>query len=183
MVLARNGNHRAAFRVTMNHDPILASPRNVQELHRQMDIQRTTWRVQRIGWWVLLLFSLAGVIGLLGQGPLAKVTDRTGDAEVNYELVLRGEGDSIVRYDLPSRDGRAVIALPARYMEAAEISAIQPETVAAFTGPDSQFFVFAAPYARAQVSMKIRARRIGWLDFTPHVNGRPLTTRHPLVLP
>jgi len=55
--------------------------------------------------------------------------------------------------------------------------------VATFTGPHGQFFVFTAPYARAHVSMKIRARRIGLLDFTPRVNGEPLKTRRPLVLP
>lgn len=180
---SRNEDRRAACRVTLSRDPLLDAPRNIQELKRQTDMQSTTWRIQRIGWWGFLLFSLAGAVGLLGQGPLAEVTGRTGEAQVRYDWMLRREGDSVVTFDIPGRNGRAVITLPARYMEATEISAIQPQPWATFTGPDRQFFVFSAPYGRTTVRLTIRARRIGLLDFAPSVNGQPLDTRRPVVLP
>jgi len=180
---ARNGNLRAAFRLVMSMEPLLDAPRSVQELNRQMDVQKATWRTQRIGWWVLLLFSLLGLAGLLGGGPLAKTTAHSGNTEVEYEYILRREGDSTVTFDMAALDGRAVVTLPLRYLEAAEIVDIQPEPIAVFSGPDAQTFVFAAPHERTSVSLRIRARQIGQLKFTPNVNGQAVPTRLPVVLP
>lgn len=171
----------------MSKDPFLDAPRTVQDLHRQMDVQTTTWRIQRIGWWVLLLFSIAGAAGVLGRGPLAETTAQTsaqtGGTQLRYERVLRREGDSWLRFDMASQGGQATISLPQKYMEVIEITDIQPEPAESFTGPEGLSFVFAAPHERAQIRMKIRPHRAGFLDFAPTVNGEPLNTRRPLVLP
>ncbi|HLU91962.1 MAG TPA: hypothetical protein VKZ46_05190 [Pedomonas sp.] len=179
----------------MSTEPFLDAPRSVQELHRQMDVQTTTWRIQRIGWWVLLLFSLAGAAGVLGGGPLAETTARTGartgahtdaqagGAQLRYERVLRRGGTSWLHFDMAARGGQAMISLPPEYTQAVEITDLQPEPAESFTGPEGLVFVFAAPHERAQVRMKIRPRRAGLLNFAPIVNGEPLNARHPLVLP
>src|SRR5690606_40049077 len=71
---------RLAFRWRMSTEPFLDAPRSVQELHRQMDVQTTTWRIQRIGWWVLLLFSLAGA---------ARSEEHTSELQSRENLVCR----------------------------------------------------------------------------------------------
>lgn len=179
----RNRSNAAAFRLVMANDPILDAPRTVQDLHQQMDIQRATWRVQRVGWWVLLVFSIAGLVGFLGDGPAVTTTARSGDAAVQYDLVVRRDGDAHVKFEIPSKRGHAVLTLPAGYMERVEIVSLQPEAVVAFSGPEAHSFVFSAPYGRTQVTMKLRPRRIGLLEFDPRANGQPLPTHHPLALP
>lgn len=167
----------------MATDPILDTPRCVQDLHQQMNIQHATWRIQRIGWWVMLAFSLAGLAGLLGDGPLLVATAQSGEAEVKYNLVLRRQSDAHINFAIPSQRGRAVLTLPASYLEAVELDGIQPEPVVAFSGPDGQTFIFSSPQPRAQVTLKIRPRKIGPLKFAPAVNGLALPTHYPLVLP
>ena len=179
----RNRSTAAAFRLVMANDPILDAPRTVQDLHQQMNIQRETWRIQRVGWWILLLISIAGLVGFLGDGPVAMTTARSGDAAVQYDLVTRRDGDAHVRFEIPSRRGRAVLTLPSGYMEEVEIISLQPEPIVAFSGPDAHTFVFLAPHGRAQVALKVRPRKVGVLEFDPRVNGQALPTHHPLVLP
>lgn len=167
----------------MATDPILDSPRRIQELHQQMDVQRATWRVQRVGWWIMLLFCVCGFLGLLGSGPLVSVTARSGEAVTTYDLVVRRGGDATVSFEIPSKGGRATLTLPSSYMEVARLQNIQPTPIVAFSGPEAHTFVFAAPHNRATVSMTVRPRQIGPLEFAPRVNGQALPTHYPLVLP
>lgn len=167
----------------MATDPLLAAPRSVQELHRQMHIQRATWRVQRIGWWLLLLLALAGLAGLLGNGPLAETVARSPNADVHYDLLVRRGSDALIRFDLRDQRSLTTLTLPSRYIEAVEITKMQPEPMTAFGEPDTYTFIFAAPNADARLLMTIRPRRVGVLEFLPRINGQPLPTRLPLALP
>lgn len=168
----------------MTTDPILDAPRDIQELHRYKHIQQATWRAQRVGWWVLVLITLAGLAGLFGNGPLAKTSTRLGPIEAQYEFILRREADAVITFDTPApASGRASLTLPASYLDAVKISSIQPEPLAAYASKDGQTFIFAAPEARTRIRLTIRPRHIGWLDFAPQINGHPLPPRSPLVLP
>lgn len=179
----RNRTKAAAFRLVMAKDPILDAPRTVQELHRQMDIQRATWRVQRVGWWVLALLSIAGLAGVFGDGPVATTTARSGEASAQYDLIMRRDSDVHLQFEIPSQRGRAVLTLPSGYMAQVEIAGLQPEPIVTFSNPEAHTFVFSAPFGRALVAMKVRPRKSGSLAFDPRLNGQALPTYHPLVLP
>ena len=45
------------------------------DLDQDIDFQQRSWKVQRVGWGLMVLFVLAGLSGLLGTGPLSNVTD------------------------------------------------------------------------------------------------------------
>ena len=167
----------------MTTDPILEAPRTIAELRRLEPIQRTTWRVQRVGWWVLLTVTIAGTLGLLGGGPLSRTETRQGGATVRYDAVLRRQADTDIVFDIPSSAGRARLTLPARYMDAVEIADIQPAPLAAYATQRGQTFLFLAPRAHARIRLTVRASSIGWLDFPPVVNAPVLPTHPPLVLP
>lgn len=167
----------------MSTDPILDTPRCVQDLQSQMGIQETTWRAQRIGWWVMLLFSLCGFLGVLGNGPLARTTTQSGQTEVDYEYILRKQRQTTVTFHMAEHNGHAVLTLPRSYLEAADITDVQPDPVATFSGPETMTYVFPAPEGRTWVRLNVQPQQIGVLDFAPRANGQPLPTRSPFVLP
>lgn len=167
----------------MATNPILDAPRNVQELHRQAGIQQTTWRVQRVGWWVLLLICLSGVLGAFGDGPLSKADVHDEAARLRYEILLRRQSDTSVTFDIPSSSGRVSLTLPASYLEQIDISDIQPTPLVTYSTAEGQTFVFLSPHAETRVRLSIRAKHAGWLNFAPIVNERAISPRYPLVLP
>lgn len=167
----------------MTTDPILSAPRSVQELHRDMPIQRATWKVQRIGWWVLVLMVLTGLAGLFGEGPIARTTARSANAAVQYDRVVRRGADSLIRFDVQARRDTVTLTLPSAYLDAVELEALQPEPVAGYGGQETYTFVFAARDRQARILLKVRPRHVGPLDFAPRLDGQLVPTHSPFALP
>lgn len=63
------------------------------EISEDVDFQRKSWRVQRVGWVVMLLIAAAALLGLFGDGPLAS-------AEAGAE-----SSGLVVRYQRFTREG------------------------------------------------------------------------------
>lgn len=67
------------------------------EIRQDEAFQRREWRFERIGWGVLTLFVLAGLLGLLGKGPLSWATASAGDVvAVEHSSITRVEADDSV---------------------------------------------------------------------------------------
>ena len=49
----------------------MATQREDLELETDESFQRNEWRIQRVGWIVWSLVIIAGLIGLLGSGPMS----------------------------------------------------------------------------------------------------------------
>lgn len=49
------------------------------EIEEDLDFQRRMWRLQQIGWALLVLVVVAALLGLFGKGPLSRaVASRVG---------------------------------------------------------------------------------------------------------
>lgn len=59
------------------------------EIGQDLTFQRREWRVQRVGWSVILLIVIAGLIGLLGLGPLGWADATVGPLSVTYQRFVR----------------------------------------------------------------------------------------------
>jgi hypothetical protein len=67
------------------------------ELNQDLRFQRRMWAVQRIGWAVMALVVLAGLLGLFGPGPLSSAT--AGKEE--GPLLVEGY-ERFVRFRIPT---------------------------------------------------------------------------------
>lgn len=117
------------------------------DIGQDMDFQRREWRFQRAGWVLIGLLVLAGLLGLLGRGPLSK--EQTGDVNVplwaEFYSVDHYQADSELKLHL---QGQAVtsdtlrLSLNQSYLERIDLQRIQPEPSGQELGSDRVIFVF-----------------------------------------
>jgi hypothetical protein len=60
------------------------------ELQTDESFQRNEWRIQRVGWIVWFLVIVAGLIGLLGSGPMShqEISAADGSLAIGYDRYL-----------------------------------------------------------------------------------------------
>ena len=64
------------------------------QINEDIEFQKKEWNWARLGWVLMLIIALAGLLGLFGQGPLSKSTARAGGIEVEYERCAQFLRDS-----------------------------------------------------------------------------------------
>lgn len=111
-----------------------------------MPFQRREWVVQRIGWVLIGLVLLAGMLGLFGRGPLAHRTSANPALRVEYEWLTRRDSQTSWKLTplAPPVDGRYRVALDANWAQHFHIHAIQPQPVSARLAGGRWMYVFDA---------------------------------------
>jgi hypothetical protein len=138
--------------------------------------QRREWVLQRLGWALMGLVLLAGVLGLFGGGPLAHRTSANVALAVEYDWLTRR--DSQTTWKLTPRtspvDGRHRVALDANWAQHFRIHAIQPEPESARLAEGRWVYVFEVREQRGQpIVFHVEARKTGPLEGSIVFNDAP----------
>lgn len=102
------------------------------ELEQDLDAQRREWRFERAGWCVIAVVMGAALLGLFGDGPLARVgrSSARGDLSIEYDRVARSGAESHLAIRLgpdPSGDTLATVVVGRELLEAVDVERITPE--------------------------------------------------------
>jgi hypothetical protein len=110
--------------------------------------QRREWRVDRVGWVVMGLILVAGLLGVWGGGLLGNVTATGSDGRmcVDYDRFVRNLGQSSLIVTFPpgsAEQGMISMSIDQQYLTANEVESTtpQPDSVTAREGR----FVFEFP--------------------------------------
>src|SRR5437870_1413168 len=111
------------------------------EVAQDLEFQRHSWRVQRVGWAALALLIGAALLGLLGKGPLCRTTAAVpaGDLRVDYERFGHFHTDAALRIEAvpaPGGDGRLRLWVDREYLEGVQIQHVLPQPDRVETAPD-----------------------------------------------
>ncbi len=121
--------------------------------------QQREWRFERIGWVVMAVLLVAGLLGLLGYGPLSRTQAGTpGTLTVDYDRLQRASAPSEYRFHATptlARDGQLRLRFDNALLAEIELNSVLPEPVQMRSGPGYTEFVFAmdpadGPPARLQ---------------------------------
>ena len=121
--------------------------------------ERREWRIERIGWVVMAALLAAGLLGLLGYGPLSQVqAGEPGTLSVDYDRLQRASAPSEYRFTVAPtlvRDGELRLRFDDTLLDEVDIKSIIPEPKQVRSGPGYTEFVFAmdaaeGPPARVQ---------------------------------
>lgn len=119
---------------------------------------RKSWKVERLGWMLLALFLLAGVLGALGPGLLSGVK-AGGPLLVEYDRFGRYETPGALRVRLPK--GARNLWIENRWLKDVEVQSVRPEPVRVEARPGWTVYSFVA-------EEDVEAR----LDVVHHSSGR-----------
>lgn len=110
------------------------------------------WKVERIGWGVMLLFVLAGLSGVFGRGPLSRATAEApdGSMRVEYERFARNHTPGMLAVTLRGAalvPPRATVWLSRELTDALPVSRVVPQPVSTTPRADGTLYTFDVPAA------------------------------------
>lgn len=160
------------------------------EINQDLDTQRNTWAIQRIGWAGMALIVLAAVAGLFGSGPLARktVVDDLQLLRLEYDRFGRYEGELFLRLDLTpeaTKTDRVTVWIDRTYWTNHAIEQITPEPVSSSIALDGFLYTFEVGTQRAPAAIifRLRPEYLGALDGHIRVNDQGSLTFHQFIFP
>lgn len=148
---------------------------------------RREWVVERVGWTLVTLFVLAGLVGLLGSGPLSWATTQDDAAVVvTYDTVTHYEADESITLTLhPAAvaDDTVAVELSGPWVGGVDIQGIWPEPSAQRLVPGGVVLEFdVAEPGTLEATITYRAQEYGTLD-AELAAGSDVVTFSQLVIP
>jgi hypothetical protein len=116
------------------------------------EFEQRWWRIEKIGWGVMLVFVLLGLSGLFGRGPLSRTTAEApdGSASVKYERYAHNHTPSEVAVTLRRaalQPPHATVWLSRELTDGMPVSRVIPEPVSAAPRADGTLYTFDVPTA------------------------------------
>lgn len=129
------------------------------ELGNKLDIQQREWRVQRVGWVVLLLTITLALLGLFGSGPFsnARAGDPAGPLAVDYRRFVRQDAPSTLTFEIgPGQvtNGSVEVWLDSDFLHGVDVSKITPAPTEVRVDDDRLIYQFAAEDFTSPVQVK-----------------------------
>ena len=140
------------------------------EIKQDLRYQRRMWALQRIGWAVMALIVLVGLVGVFGAGPLSSATAGKEEAPLfveEYERFARFMLPTTLRVRLdPMGQGEAPLWLDRGYLESVRPQTVTPEPDSVEAGPDGFTYVFKVndPNRPIVVTFDLQPETIGRLE-------------------
>jgi hypothetical protein len=138
------------------------------EVQEDLDFERRSWIIERIGWGIMAMIGLAALAGLLGPGPLSRTTagERGGQLWLEYSRFGRFMAPSIMRVHLgpnAGQQGSVCLWLSRDYLEGVEIQAISPPPERVEAGPGQLTYVLPVSGASdsTAVTFSLKTQQFG----------------------
>jgi hypothetical protein len=152
------------------------------QINQDMSFQRRSWQVQRVGWWVMLLFIVLGLLGLLGSGPLSHKTLSTSDQslQLEYDRLIRLHAPNRLRIQAtPIKDSKqqtVQVQISDDYLERFQILQISPQPEQIILQSNAHFYSFPVASSKQPISIIIdlEADQMGLTDGTIALNSETM---------
>ncbi|WP_426957876.1 hypothetical protein [Muricoccus radiodurans] len=148
--------------------------------------QRRNWRFQRIGWGVMAGIVLLGLIGGLGNGPVASATARpeSGGFTLDWERVQRAGNEARLVVTLDASAGpELAVRVEGELADAMDLVGVEPIPLRSSRAAGLLHLVTAAAEGRpARMVLRTRSRAPGLISGNVTADGAAVRARI-LVLP
>lgn len=141
------------------------------EINQDLDFQRRTWVVERVGWGVMALTVLAALLGLFGPGLFNNATAGSKKARLwlEYKRFGRFQAPTTVQIHLGPNvgsDGKMRVLLNRDYLNGMQIQQVTPppESVEAGSKQLTYIFQVAEPNQPTAVTFHLQTQQIGLLS-------------------
>lgn len=146
-------------------------------VQEDMDFQRKTWAVERVGWLVMAAIVVLALLGLFASGPLSTSTaaDGSGLLRVEYDRFNRNGAPTTIKLRIDTADEQeARVRLDPRFTESFTIDTVRPRPVEERSGPDGIDMVFRpTEEGPLTVIMSLTPEGIGPVSSAIGIRGEP----------
>jgi hypothetical protein len=157
-------------------------------IEEDMPTQRATWRVERIAWVGFALVGVGALLGIFGDGVLARTVaeDPTGRLQVEYERIERQQSPSTLRIRASglASGSEAAIRYGRDLADFRSFEAVEPHPARAFSDGSGLVHVYAVPESGSLViQVDYNPLRPGISTGTIAIGSGPALTLRQFVLP
>lgn len=92
-------------------------------------IQRRVWIGQRVGWVLIAVIVVAGLVGVFGSGPLSSSSAEIPNLRVEYERFARLQQPTRLKCVSIGSPTKAEIAINRDFVDAVRVDAIMPTPI------------------------------------------------------
>lgn len=136
------------------------------QIDDDMNFQRKEWQVERIGWIVMALLALAGLLGLFGEGPLSNINAANGPIEVEYDRFerLMSPAQMVVQIAPEAAQGEEVrLRVGRKLLDGLEVQDISPQPDSMELTPENIVYVFKVnePNAPMRIKFDLQTAKAG----------------------
>jgi hypothetical protein len=155
-----------------------------EDLH----FQERWWKFERITWTFFTLVLLADIVGIFGEGPLAraKITDANLGMQVNYERVERTGTPNMLRVQFGPdavQDGKVQIYVSNSVVKDLGAQRVIPQPEKTTLTEGGMTYTFPASANPSAVEFELAPTSPGLKGFRLQVPGKAAVSRRVLVMP
>ena len=147
-------------------------------IREDMAYQLKVWRFERIGWYVLVLLVLLGLIGVFSRGLISSrdVHSDDGKIRVEYEIFHRNGSTNAMKISVNAKpDSTVELELAGQLLEGFSIETLQPEPLRSRSSAQGiRLWIQTDLHGLATLYITLRADGLGFFRSqiaSPGVNG------------
>lgn len=149
-------------------------------IEEDIDFQRKVWRFERIGWALLLLLTVATLLGLFSEGLISDRTENAGALHAEYGRFERNGAATRVVLSTRGRAGTGLeFIVGSAFMAAHDIEGIQPPPREAGTSEGGGLRLVidadASGVATAHLTVRPNSTRLVRSEFRSGPHRLPIT--------
>jgi hypothetical protein len=114
------------------------------EINEEIELHKTSWKVQRVGWALLYAFLLLAALGMFGEGWFSKRTAQAPQATIKYERYFRYEGRMELKINAVGEGNTTLISFPNEYLTNFQVETIVPEPKESFISGGRVHYLFTS---------------------------------------
>lgn len=145
--------------------------KDITSLEKNVSFEKSEWPVLRIGWVLMALFLVAGVLGLFGSGIFSKKVEGDKSLSVTYERYLRYSMQSEIYIQTSELGADSSIWINADYLNKLMITGISPEPES-FDQVDGRMRMQFSSRLPSHITLHVQPVKAGGQSMTISLSGK-----------
>lgn len=140
------------------------------EINGDIEFQRRVWFVQRVGWFAIVILTIAAILGFFGNGWLSRASAQGGGLRIEYERFARYQTPTKLRLLLSDAGETTQVEFSRRYLDSVQVEQITPEPNAVESIGEWLIYRFSGPRTDA-VTFHLTPDEFGNLSGSVKISG------------
>lgn len=147
------------------------------EIDEHLELQRKGWKLQRLGWIIIITISILAALGLFGDGFFSQKKLMQGSALLSYDRFHRHEARMPLAVELANSNGNATVTFASDYLKCFKIDGIVPEPKEVKTAGGQVHYVFDAS-GKTNIMFHLVPQQTGSINGFVKVNDKQFNITH-----